>query len=860
MLADEIKALLNAASYAEASDFMSVHANPPDEPVTSLAGKQIGAYVVESCLGEGATGSVWRARRADGRFEGWVAVKLLHLSLVGRSGSQRFEREGAILAQLAHPHIAQLLDAGVTADGQPYLVLELVDGTRIDRHCDERGLDIEQRLALFASVLAAVAHAHSHLVIHRDIKPNNILVTADGRVKLLDFGIAKLLQEGVGTEPITVDGQRVLTPQYAAPEQLQGGVITTATDIYALGVLLFRLLAGRHPTTTDAATSAEIIRATLESDPMRLGAALDGPRRAPVAGPLAQIAADRRTPLPRLRRQLQGDLENIIGMSLRKRPAERYQTVAALADDLRRYTANEPVSARRDSLAYRCSKFVRRHSSMVGVCVLTLVAVTAGLAGTITQARRAEAETQRAQSERDRVLRRLTYAKSSNEFIAYLLQTVADKPFTTSDLLARAEIILEEKFAHHLAERAVQRTQIAALYVRATYFVKAQHLLLQARADARDGLDLATRAGIECLLAYLHLANGSFAIDSSDPHGAATWQQPDAIADARVLGDCLPLRGQGDETRAADPSVLTGAAQPLYRNVGVLLYTPGHPLGSLEATQQALDIARGPAPNQPASAAEQALRLETPGILLLGAHAWCTADELARCAALLASARADLTDALPAGHSMLGTLEMTQAQLSLARGELVQARSGLTQAMAVFDAASQQHRHPRLDLAGPHGAKARRARCGPVARATCGAAGARHQGRLCAQRMAGQRAGGTGPCTARSRSARRSPDVVARGPDRVAGHGRRVGASDRRGAQAVGDVLGRFHGLNADRRLRLCSLVVIDSSSWLKCGSESTRLRDPSKTRRCSSAGRKARFGRRDSPRRRTRFTSRARN
>ncbi len=691
LLADEIKALLNAASYAEASHFMSVNANPPDEPVASLAGKQIGAYVVESCLGEGATGSVWRARRADGRFEGWVAVKLLHLSLVGRSGSQRFEREGAILAQLSHPHIAQLLDAGVTVDGQPYLVLELVEGTRIDHHCDERGLDVEQRLALFASVLAAVAHAHSHLVIHRDIKPNNILVTPDGRVKLLDFGIAKLLQEGVGTEPITIDGQRVLTPQYAAPEQLQGGVITTATDIYALGVLLFQLLVGRHPTTTDAATSAEIIRATLETDPMRLGAALAGPRRAPVAGPLAQIAADRSTPLPRLRRQLQGDLENITGMTLRKRPTERYQTVAALADDLRRYAANEPVSARRDSLAYRCSKFVRRHSSMVIAGVLVLAAVTAGLAGTITQARRAEGETQRAQSERDRVLRRLAYAKSNNEFIAYLLQTVPKNPFTTADLLARAELILEEKFSHHPAERAVLRTQIASLYVRATYFVKAQHLLLQARADARDGLDHATQAGIECLIAYLHVTNGSFAMESAHPHGAAAWQQPDAGSDARLLSECLSPRGLSEETRAADPGALAEAAPPLYRNVGVLLYAPGRPLGSLDASQQVLDIARASTPDRPPGATDLARKPETPGILLLGAHAWCTADELARCSALLSAARADLMASLPAGHSMLGTLEMTQAQLSLARGELMQARSDLIQSVAVFDAATDSN-------------------------------------------------------------------------------------------------------------------------------------------------------------------------
>src|SRR5256714_372635 len=280
--ADALEGFLGDAQAAGHAKFLTGAApHPPSFHDATLTGQSIGAYVLEDPLGHGGSGSVWRARRADGRFEGHVAVKLLHLSLIGHMGARRFEREGALLARLTHPHIARLMDAGVTPGGQPYLVLELVDGERIDRWCDSRHLNVEQRLALFANVLAAVAHAHSRLVIHRDIKPSNILVTADGTVKLLDFGIAKLI-DTQSQETVTGEGGRALTPEYAAPEQLQGGDVTTATDVYALGVLLYQLLAGRHPTAPEHATASEVMRATLATDPMRLPHALG---RSPTTDP-----------------------------------------------------------------------------------------------------------------------------------------------------------------------------------------------------------------------------------------------------------------------------------------------------------------------------------------------------------------------------------------------------------------------------------------------------------------------------------------------------------------------------------------------------------------------------------------------
>jgi serine/threonine-protein kinase len=400
-LADELQALLAADDSARAGGFLDGQAAPPhtgDADHASLAGHRLGAYTLQSPLGAGGAGTVWLAQRTDGQYQGQVAIKLLHLALLGRAGAQRFAREGAILARLTHPHIARLLDAGVAAGGQPYLVLEWVQGERIDHHCRSQRLGVEARLALFLDVLAAVAHAHSHLAVHRDIKPGNILVTPEGQVKLLDFGIAKLLEsadaEADATE-ITRQGGRALTPDWAAPEQLRGEAVTTATDVYALGLLLHLLLTGRHATSPAGATASEAMRATLETDPERASRAVN--QNQPDA--LALIGGEHQP--QRLARRLQGDLDNIVARCLRKAPAERYGTVTALADDLRRHLAHEPVSARPDTLGYVAGKFVRRHRGAVATALLIALAITGGLVGTLTQAHRANQERDRAIDERE---------------------------------------------------------------------------------------------------------------------------------------------------------------------------------------------------------------------------------------------------------------------------------------------------------------------------------------------------------------------------------------------------------------------------------------------------------------------------
>lgn len=231
-------------------------------PHGALSGQQVGAYTLESVLGHGGMGTVWLAHRSDGRYEGHAAVKLLNAALLGRPAEQRFVREGSVLAKLQHPNIAQLIDAGVAASGQPFLVLEYVRGERIDRYAELHALDVDARVRLFLDVLAAVAHAHSRLIVHRDIKPSNILVTANGTVKLLDFGIAALL--GPEEQELTREIETGLTPEYAAPEQILKQTVTTATDVYALGVVLFVMLTGRHPHDAEGKSTLEIARATLD--------------------------------------------------------------------------------------------------------------------------------------------------------------------------------------------------------------------------------------------------------------------------------------------------------------------------------------------------------------------------------------------------------------------------------------------------------------------------------------------------------------------------------------------------------------------------------------------------------------------
>ena len=345
-------------------------------------GSRVGPFRLLSLVGEGGMGEVWVAERADADFRQRVAVKLLHGPGDARALAARFLLERRILAQLSHPRIARLLDGGTTDDGCPWLAMELVEGLSLTDHCVARSLDVDERLRLFAEVCDAVEFAHRNLVVHRDLKPSNILVGPDGEPKLLDFGIAKLLEDDdAAAAPLTRTGERPMTPDYAAPEQLRGEVVTTATDVWALGVILHELLTGVRPWTHKGASGLE--RAILEATP---------PRASSSAGDAA------------LRRRLQGDLDAIVLKALRPRPEDRYASVGALAADVRRHLDGLPVTARGETAGYLVRSFVRRYRLAVIASALGLALLLAGLAGTLWEAHRAREEARKAEQVQEFVL------------------------------------------------------------------------------------------------------------------------------------------------------------------------------------------------------------------------------------------------------------------------------------------------------------------------------------------------------------------------------------------------------------------------------------------------------------------------
>ena len=356
-----------------------------------LIGQQLGPWRITAHIADGGMGAVFRAERADGQYEQPAALKLLNPALVSAAAQERLALERQILARLSHPHIARLLDGGRTPEGLPYLVMEFVDGQPIDTWCHSRGLDTPARLRLFMQVCAAVDYAHRNLVVHRDLTPSNILVTAEAGPMLLDFGIAKLLQTQTETETesataagLTRSGEQLLTPSHASPEQITGAPVTTATDVYALGVLLYDLLAGQRPHEAAQAHPAQLARAIVETEPPRPSTAVALSTATTASGAtsnrrLAQLQqrGDSLTP-ERLARELQGDLDNIVLMALRKEPERRYASAAALAEDIGRHLAHLPVRARPDTLAYRSAKLWRRHPLAVPASALALLLALGG--------------------------------------------------------------------------------------------------------------------------------------------------------------------------------------------------------------------------------------------------------------------------------------------------------------------------------------------------------------------------------------------------------------------------------------------------------------------------------------------------
>jgi len=527
-LADALARLLESHDRLLGSDFLASSPHPIADSRPSLVGQTVGAYTLEAPLGIGGMGTVWRARRSDGRYEGAVAVKLLNLALVGQAGDGRFRREGTILARLSHPHIARLLDAGVTAAGQPYLVLEFVEGTRIDRYADEHRLPAGARLELFLQVADAVAHAHASLIAHRDLKPSNVLVDRQGQVKLLDFGIGKLLEETV-EDPgeRTLAGGLSMTPEYAAPEQARGDAVTTAVDVYALGVLLHLLLAGRHPTGASARNPVDHLRALAEREPERASDAVG-------AGESAEAearAALRGSTTARLRRQYRGDLDRIVVGALRKAPDDRYPSVTALIDDVRRYLRHEPVSVRAPHWRYRAARFVRRHRTGVSVAAAMaalLVTATAVATTQMLEARR----------QRDAAAFQARRAQASSEFMRYLVTQIGERPMTMREVLDRGRVALEQQYGDDPEFVARMLVQLSGPYLELGDYATVDAMMSRA-------LELARTVGAADLLATIHCGRSSDAgdqgnLDAAREHLAEARRQIARLAEpsAGLLVEC----------------------------------------------------------------------------------------------------------------------------------------------------------------------------------------------------------------------------------------------------------------------------------------------------------------------------------
>lgn len=585
-------------------------------------GRRIGPYRVLRELGRGGMGVVYLAERDDGQFRRRVAVKVLGASRDADELHRRFIAERQILASLNHPHIAQLLDGGVSDDQLPYLVIEYVDGLPITAYCDRQRLDLPARLKLFREACAAVHHAHQNLVLHRDLKPGNVLVTGTCQVKLLDFGIAKLLNPNLSgvEQPVTRTAFRLMTPAYASPEQMRGDVLTTASDVYALGLLLYELLAGRpaHRITTDS--PREVFEVVCERDPERPSDSvvnhapgIDAPRP-------ADLAAARNTTPERLRRELRGDLDAIVAMALRKEPGRRYGSAELLAADVGRYLDGLPVLAQRGSRGYRFEKFVRRHRAAAAFAVAGALLLIGAAGVALRLAAVATRERDLGAAAVTQMQRALGESQAVTDFLVGLFE--ASDPaegrqdsLTAADLLRRGVKRAERLDAEHAAQARMLET-LGRVYA--------------SRGDLELGANLLQRAIV------IRRQEGA-----DDPRVATT---------AAALSDVM--RGQGKYgaadtlarealrvRRAAFGAVHPDVAASLQQVSGIAVYL-GDFAGAESYQRQAVDVARQ------VSGGDSA----TVGALeRLSAILWRRGDN-AGAERALREALAVATRALPAGH------------------------------------------------------------------------------------------------------------------------------------------------------------------------------------------------------------------
>tara|TARA_R110002096_G_scaffold2619_3_gene13552 strand:+ start:254 stop:3097 length:2844 start_codon:yes stop_codon:yes gene_type:complete len=397
--------------------------------------RRIGAWTIRRRIADGGMGAVFLAERADDEYQQTVALKIMTAQLLAKDAVTRFRAERQILASLSHPNIAKLIDGGSTDENLPYLVLEYVDGLPIDQYCDDHQLSIPERLQIFIKVCKAVDFAHRNLIVHRDLKPNNILVDTNGEPKLLDFGIAKLLETSAvpQTVAVTREGMRAMTPEYASPEQVRGEPISVATDVYALGVLLYRLMTGQSPYGMSTSTRRDYEAAILDSEPRRPSTVVTRPDTD------VNVGARRATSTQKLQKRLAGDLDNIVLHALQKEPQRRYTTAESLANDIARYLSNEPVLARGDDWPYKLRKFIVRNARSLAITFV----VVAGIATMSIY------YTMRLADERDRANQAAAQANEVAAFLTGLFESASPheakgEPITAVELLEQGRDRIEE--------------------------------------------------------------------------------------------------------------------------------------------------------------------------------------------------------------------------------------------------------------------------------------------------------------------------------------------------------------------------------------------------------------------------------
>jgi len=490
----EVRSLL--AALEDAGSFIETPVRPPLPPAFP-SGMDIGPYRIVQSIGEGGMGTVYQAVRVDDLYRKLVALKVIRRGMVGETVMRKFETERHILAHLDHPNIAKLLDGGTTSDGQPYFVMDFIAGTPIDEYCDAARLSLRERLKLFLVVCSALEYAHRNFIVHRDIKPGNILVTPEGAVRLLDFGIAKLLDPETERGGETVSVVQMMTPEYASPEQLLNEPVTAASDTWSLGVLLYGMLTGHRPFLPKSRAPLEVLRAIREGGPRVPSAVVSSVGVTPGGLALhpAEIAAARGLRPDRLVRELRGDLDNILLMALRPEPGRRYTSVERFAADIERYLAGMPVAARRDTFSYRAAKFLTRNRAASVAAGLAVAALMAGTAATAWEARVAMRERERAER-RFHDVRRM-----ANSLLFDVHDSIRHLPGSdpARELIVARGLEFLDNLARDASDDRELRRELAAAYERVgdvqdrdrtASYRKALAIRLQLAAEQPSDLDL----------------------------------------------------------------------------------------------------------------------------------------------------------------------------------------------------------------------------------------------------------------------------------------------------------------------------------------------------------------------------------